>query len=163
MIMTSRKNAETNPNRIQTSSSRATSIRDDLEKRAWILNPRLARRMAKRHRHYSSCDASARRIMRWQDRTLLTLGAVLLALFVIRTETALAAAQVWGLQLKSDTGMHTELAIDTGIQLDITGLVARVEITQRFTNRSSYWAEGIYRFPLPQGAAVEVDGIFEIE
>jgi Ca-activated chloride channel family protein len=155
MIMTSRKNTETNPNRIQTSSSRATSIRDDLEKRAWILNPRLARRMAKRHRHYSSCDASARRIMRWQDRTLLTLGAVLLALFVIRTETALAAAQVWGLQLKSATGMHTELAIDTGIQLDITGLVARVEITQRFTNRSSLWAEGIYRFPLPQGAAVD--------
>jgi len=155
MIMTSRKNAETNSNRIQTSSSRATSIRDDLEKRAWILNPGLARRMAKRHRHYSNCDASARRIMRWQDRTLLTLGAVLLALFVIRTETALAAAQVWGLQLKSDTGMHTELAIDTGIQLDITGLVARVEITQRFTNRSSLWAEGIYRFPLPQGAVVD--------
>jgi Ca-activated chloride channel family protein len=51
--------------------------------------------------------------------------------------------------------MHTELAIDTGIQLDITGLVARVEITQRFTNRSSLWAEGIYRFPLPQGAAVD--------
>lgn len=155
MIMTSRKNTKTNPNQIQTSSSRAASIRDDLEKRAWILNPGLARRMAKRHRHYSSCDASARRIMRWQDRTLLTLGAVLLALFVIRTETALADAQLWGLQLKSATGMHTELAIDTGIQLDITGLVARVEITQRFTNRSSLWAEGIYRFPLPQGAAVD--------
>ncbi|MEE8338723.1 MAG: marine proteobacterial sortase target protein [Xanthomonadales bacterium] len=153
--MTSRKNTKTNPNRTQTSSSRAASIRDDLEKRAWILNPGLARRMAKRHRHYSSCDASARRIMRWQDRTLLTLGAVLLALFIIRTETALADAQVWGLQLKSGTGMHTELAIDTGIQLDITGLVARVEITQRFTNRSSLWAEGIYRFPLPQGAAVD--------
>lgn len=153
--MTSRTNAKTHPKQTQASTIRATSIRDDLENRAWILNPGLARRMARLQRHSNSCDDSVRRIMRWQDRTLLAFGAVLLALFVIRTETVMADEQVWGLQLKSDTGLYTELAIDTGIQLDITGLVARVEITQRFTNRSSLWAEGVYRFPLPQGAAVD--------
>ncbi len=59
------------------------------------------------------------------------------------------------LQLISDSGVYTELAVDTGIELDITGLVARVEITQRFTNHGSQWAEGIYRFPLPDTAAVD--------
>jgi len=93
--------------------------------------------------------------MHWQDRILLTVGTILLVLFVIRAETATAAEQEWGLELTIDAGVYTELAIDTGIQLDITGLVARVEITQQFTNRSSQWAEGIYRFPLPQGAAVD--------
>jgi len=93
--------------------------------------------------------------MRWQDRILLTLGFALLVLLVIRAETAIGDDQVWGLQLNNDSGVYTELAINTGIQLDITGLVSRVEITQSFTNHGSHWAEGIYRFPLPEGAAVD--------
>jgi Ca-activated chloride channel family protein len=139
--------------------SRPRSIRDELERRVWIKHPKLARRLANRRegeqRHSNCCNNSTRRIMRWQDRILLTVGTILLVLFVIRAETATAAEQNWGLELTIDAGVYTELAIDTGIQLDITGLVARVEITQQFTNRSSQWAEGIYRFPLPQGAAVD--------
>ena len=103
----------------------------------------------------TSSELSVHRVMRWQDRTLLALGTILVVLFVIRAETAAADEPVWGLQLDSDSGTYTELAIDTEIQLDITGLVARVEITQRFNNRSSQWAEGLYRFPLPEGAAVD--------
>lgn len=95
------------------------------------------------------------RHMRWQDRSLLALGTVLLAVLVIRTQSAVADEHLWGLQLDGDSGSHTELAIDTDIQIDVTGLVARVEITQQFNNSSSQWAEGIYRFPLPQGAAVD--------
>jgi Ca-activated chloride channel family protein len=141
---------------IRARSIRAQSIRDDLEQRAWIQNPGLANRLACRRKHHNTgYHGSSHRIQRWRDRTLPTLGAVLLALFVIRAETAVADEQLWGLQLKSDSGVYTELAIDTGIQIDITGLVARVEITQQFTNRGSVWAEGIYRFPLPQGAAVD--------
>ncbi|MBT8073964.1 MAG: hypothetical protein HKP21_09670, partial [Xanthomonadales bacterium] len=143
--------------------SRPRSIRDELEKLAWAKNPRLARRLTRRltrrAKHakprMTSHDNSARRIMRWQDRVLLTLGIIFLVLFVIRTETAIASEEQWGLQLQGETGAHTELAIDTDIQVAITGLVARVEITQRFTNSGSYWAEGIYRFPLPAGAAVD--------
>jgi len=133
------------------------SIRDELEQQARVQNPGLASRLARRQNQHQnkSVERDQRRIMRWQDRTLLTLGAVLLALFVIRAETAVAEEQTWGLQLNSDSGSYTELAIDTGIQIDITGLVARVEVTQQFTNRGSVWAEGIYRFPLPQGAAVD--------
>ena len=73
---------------------------------------------------------------------MLILGLVLLVLFVIRSETAVANTLEWGLQFISDSGNHTELAIDTDVKLDITGLLARVEITQQFTNQSSEWAEG---------------------
>ena len=135
------------------------SIRDELESRARIQNPNLASRLANRNknseRQNNSCHDSSKRIMRWQDRILLTVSLILVVLLVIRAETSIADEQVWGLELKSETGVYTELAIDTGISLDITGLVARVEITQQFTNRGSHWAEGIYRFPLPLGAAVD--------
>jgi len=135
------------------------SIRDELEKQAWIQNPKLANRLNNRRvdgqHHNTSCSESARRIKSWQDRTLLVIIAVLLVLLVIRAETAIAVEQEWGLQMTSDSGVFTELAIDTNIRLDITGLVARVEITQQFTNNGNHWAEGIYRFPLPGGAAVD--------
>jgi len=150
MNMPSRTNASDNRKEIQQSS-----IRDALEQRAWTQNPGMTNRMADRQRHHKNRHGRTDRTMRWQDRVLLILCAVLLILIIIRTETAIADEQVWGLQLQSDAGVYTELAIDTGIQLEITGLVARVEISQKFTNRGSHWAEGIYRFPLPQGAAVD--------
>ena len=45
--------------------------------------------------------------------------------------------------------------IDTDVQMDITGLIARVNITQHFTNPSAEWVNGIYVFPLPENAAVD--------
>jgi Ca-activated chloride channel family protein len=138
---------------------RSQSIRGELERQARIQNPGLAQRLEHRRtegkRQNISCFESTRRIRSWQDRTLLTLIGLLLLLFVIRTETAIADQQAWGLQMISDSLVFTELAVDTDIQLDITGLVARVEITQRFTNHGGEWAEGTYRFPLPADAAVD--------
>ena len=150
------------PHRFQT-----LSIRDELERLAWTQNPRTARRLALRLARRLSGDTNrktdqagkkirwAKRSMHWQDRTLLAVGIILLALFFIRTETAAADEPVWGLQLKGSPGEYTQLAIDTAIQVDITGLIARVEVTQHFTNYGTEWAEGIYRFPLPAGAAVD--------
>lgn len=46
-------------------------------------------------------------------------------------------------------------SIDTDVQMDITGLIARVSITQHFTNPSSEWINGVYVFPLPENAAVD--------
>jgi len=93
--------------------------------------------------------------MRWQDRTLITLSAVLLTFLVTRTGSAIADEQQWGLQLTSESGDYTQLAVSTDVQVDITGLIARVAVTQKFSNHGDQWAEGIYRFPLPQGAAVD--------
>jgi Ca-activated chloride channel family protein len=45
--------------------------------------------------------------------------------------------------------------VDTDVQIDINGLIARVNVTQHFTNPSSEWVNGIYVFPLPENAAVD--------
>jgi Ca-activated chloride channel family protein len=37
----------------------------------------------------------------------------------------------------------------TDVHMKVSGMVARVRVTQRFTNPSSAWQEGIYVFPLP--------------
>ena len=39
--------------------------------------------------------------------------------------------------------------------IDIAGPVARTRVTQRFENPAEGWVEGIYLFPLPEGAAVD--------
>ena len=136
-------------------SGRTRSIRDELEERAWSQHPDLANRLNNRleggRRHYDEPP----RTMRWQDRLLLILGFLLLVWLVFRAENSIADDQSWGLQLENDSVVYTELAIDTDVRLDITGLVSRVEITQSFTNRGSHWAEGVYRVPLPEGAAVD--------
>lgn len=46
-------------------------------------------------------------------------------------------------------------AIDTDVRMDINGLIARVQLTQHFSNPSSGWVNGIYVFPLPENAAVD--------
>jgi Ca-activated chloride channel family protein len=43
----------------------------------------------------------------------------------------------------------------TRMHATVTGNVARVEVTQTFTNQSSDWMEGMYVFPLPTDSAVD--------
>ncbi len=43
----------------------------------------------------------------------------------------------------------------TDVNIDISGPIARVMLTQRFENPSQNWVEGIYVFPLPEKAAVD--------
>ena len=50
---------------------------------------------------------------------------------------------------------HLAPTVNTDVQMDINGLVARVNVTQHFTNPSSEWVNGIYVFPLPENAAVD--------
>jgi len=150
--------SDQSPRGFQTHHFQTLSIRDELEKLAWMQNPRLARRMTRRmasRRRTQRNRLHNKPTMRWQDRTLISLSAVLLALFVIRAESAVADEPIWGLQLNNDSGTGTQLAISTDVQVDITGLIARAGVTQKFNNHGKYWAEGIYRFPLPQGAAVD--------
>jgi Ca-activated chloride channel family protein len=150
--MSNTSNTQDERHNFQPHSLQTLSIRDELERLAWMQNPGLAERMTSRARKRKP---GRRHVQRWQDRILISLGAVLLALFLIRAGSAQADQEPWGLQLKSAIAEYTQLAIDTGIEVEITGLVARIEVTQHFTNHSSAWAEGVYRFPLPQGAAVD--------
>jgi Ca-activated chloride channel family protein len=45
--------------------------------------------------------------------------------------------------------------LDTDIKMDISGIVNRVRVTQKFKNPDDYWTEGKYLFPLPDNAAVD--------
>ncbi len=45
--------------------------------------------------------------------------------------------------------------VNTDVDMTINGLIARVNVTQHFTNPSSEWVNGIYVFPLPENAAVD--------
>ncbi|HUO82698.1 MAG TPA: marine proteobacterial sortase target protein [Gammaproteobacteria bacterium] len=45
--------------------------------------------------------------------------------------------------------------LSTAVEIAVSGLVARVAVRQSFRNDSSEWVEGVYVFPLPDGAAVD--------
>ncbi len=46
--------------------------------------------------------------------------------------------------------------LKTDVQMDVSGPIARVKVTQRFQNPSKGWVEGTYVFPLPESSAVDV-------
>jgi Ca-activated chloride channel family protein len=96
-----------------------------------------------------------RRRLAWQDRTLLIVGITLLSMLLLRIETSRADVNDWGLELTSAHGSTLQLALDTAISAEISGTLARVSISQQFRNDSPHWAEGVYRFPMPAGAAVD--------
>ncbi len=93
--------------------------------------------------------------LKWQDRALLALSGLLLLLLIFRIETATAQEGQWGLEFQSDGASQRSLAINTKMQTEITGLVARISVDQVFRNSGRGWSEAIYRFPLPDGAAVD--------
>ena len=60
---------------------------------------------------------------------------------------------VW---LRSADGSYSNaLLLQTEVDLNISGMIARAVVKQRFKNTSALWAEAIYVFPLPEHAAVD--------
>lgn len=55
----------------------------------------------------------------------------------------------------ADKSVFTQLALDTKVQMDVTGTINRVKLEQTFTNPSNDWVEGVYVFPLPKDSAVD--------
>ena len=49
----------------------------------------------------------------------------------------------------------TQIALDTTVDMAISGIVNRVKVEQSFTNPSNEWVEGVYVFPLPENSAVD--------
>jgi Ca-activated chloride channel family protein len=54
-----------------------------------------------------------------------------------------------------DEALMPAPALDTRVELRVTGMVARASVHQEFVNPAGVWAEGIYVFPLPEDAAVD--------
>src|SRR5262249_57676735 len=46
-------------------------------------------------------------------------------------------------------------AVRTDVRIRVTGPIARVAVAQEFLNPTAEWLEGVYVFPLPEGAAVD--------
>jgi Ca-activated chloride channel family protein len=52
-------------------------------------------------------------------------------------------------------GFVSAPTVETRVRFDVTGVIARATVTQRFRNSTNVWVEGVYVFPLPEGAAVD--------
>lgn len=63
--------------------------------------------------------------------------------------------QSGSLLLRMANGYTSATLLNTDVNMDISGLVARVKVRQEFRNTSQQWVEGIYVFPLPDKAAVD--------
>jgi len=86
---------------------------------------------------------------------------LLLALIVIGFQPAAANGtkpqemQTGSLLMRMSEGYVTATLLNTDINLEVNGLVARVSVMQEFKNDGGEWVEGIYVFPLPGKAAVD--------
>lgn len=56
----------------------------------------------------------------------------------------------------AEPGRYVEAPlVAADVKMDIAGPVIRTRLTQRFTNPTDKWVEGVYAFPLPEDAAVD--------
>lgn len=63
--------------------------------------------------------------------------------------------QSGSLLLRMASGYRVATLMNTDVEMRISGLVARVSVSQEFENTGDEWSEGIYVFPLPDDAAVD--------
>ncbi|MCZ6830176.1 MAG: marine proteobacterial sortase target protein [Gammaproteobacteria bacterium] len=54
----------------------------------------------------------------------------------------------------SGGAVHAAVQLHSKVHLQISGMVAQVQVEQRFRNATDQWLEGVYVFPLPENAAV---------
>ena len=59
------------------------------------------------------------------------------------------------LLFKDTQDFSTAPILKTDVQIDVTGMIARATVKQRFRNPDTTWKEGVYVFPLPEDAAVD--------
>lgn len=79
----------------------------------------------------------------------------LLLLCALAAASLPAQADTGSLQIRQADGSTRAVAsLDTSVDLQIHGLVADVQVRQRFKNNGMAWQEGQYLLPLPEGAAV---------
>jgi len=64
-------------------------------------------------------------------------------------------AKAGTLLLRTAKGLRPAPTVHTDVQIEVTGMIARTTVEQRFRNPSDEWIEGIYVFPLPERAAVD--------
>ena len=86
---------------------------------------------------------------------VLALVVVLQAWPAMGQEFSPGEARAGSLLWATGEGYAVATTLDTAVEMTISGLVARVSLRQEFRNEGTQWTEGIYVFPLPDGAAVD--------
>jgi len=86
--------------------------------------------------------------------TLLLLASLMLGPAQANTPSP-GEMQTGSLLMRMSEGYETATLLNTDVNIDVNGLVARVSVMQEFRNEGSEWVEGIYVFPLPGEAAVD--------
>jgi hypothetical protein len=90
---------------------------------------------------------------------LLVSLVLALAVFAISFEARAADDNSTGqgtLFLRDDSGEKVQAPLlFTDVHMNVSGMVARVQVNQRFVNPTSEWREGVYVFPLSEKAAVD--------
>ncbi len=82
-----------------------------------------------------------------------------LAVFIVATQAQAASrqsdVQQGTLFLRDTASRIAAPLLFTDVHIDVAGMTARVQVTQRFANPTPDWREGVYVFPLPEKAAVD--------
>jgi len=97
--------------------------------------------------------------------SLISLGWMMVMLFITTAHAAenysdeveMHQVKNGSLLFKSDSSDRYRFAatLDTHVDIEVTGMIARTRLRQTFKNNRSEWLEGIYVFPLPEDAAVD--------
>ncbi len=97
----------------------------------------------------------------WRQHGRVLLGAVVAGLLGAGASPALGASAEQaegpsaGTLVFSGDGEHRATRLGSKVSIDVNGMVARVEVRQRFRNTGEQWRAGRYLFPLPEDAAVD--------
>ncbi|MDH3768346.1 MAG: marine proteobacterial sortase target protein, partial [Gammaproteobacteria bacterium] len=97
-----------------------------------------------------------------RGRALTRLATLLMLLglvVVVAGQTVVAAPMdeigAGTLLFRSDNGDVQAPRLETRVDIAVSGMIARVDVRQRFNNPGTEHVEGIYVFPLPDDAAVD--------
>jgi Ca-activated chloride channel family protein len=91
----------------------------------------------------------------WGAVVALLWGACLAVGAVTPAAAASEQAPGAGTLVFTGEGEQRATRLDSKVSIDVNGMVARVEVSQRFRNTGEAWREGRYLFPLPEDAAVD--------
>jgi Ca-activated chloride channel family protein len=95
------------------------------------------------------------------SKTIFALIRVLMVVAALRPGIAAADGpvpaemQTGSLLMRMSQGYVTATLLNTSVNIEVNGLVARVSVMQEFKNDGTEWVEGVYVFPLPDEAAVD--------
>jgi Ca-activated chloride channel family protein len=102
-------------------------------------------------------DATRRLMQLWLALlTFLLMAALAGAANATPHDRVLADTTRGTLWLEAEDGSYSQApGLATEVSIEVTALVARATVRQRFRNPGREWVEGVYVFPLPETAAVD--------